>query len=113
MEDNSNLLESLLESAGEYGKTSLELMKLKTIDKTTDIVSTFIPHSIVFVLITSFMLFLNLGLAFWLGEILGKTFYGFFVVSGFYIITGIIIHFFMHKWFKRLIGDYFIKHVLK
>lgn len=113
MEDNTNLLDSLLESAGEYGKTSLELVKLKTIDKTTDIVSTFIPHSIVFVLIASFMLFLNLGLAFWLGEILGKTFYGFFVVSGFYIITGIIIHFFMYKWFKRLIGDYFIKHVLK
>jgi len=113
MEDNTNLLDSLLERAGDYGKTSLELVKLKTIYKTTDIVSTFIPHSIVFVLIASFMLFLNLGLAFWLGEILGKTFYGFFVVSGFYIITGIIIHFFMHKWFKRLIGDYFIKHVLK
>ncbi len=113
MEDNTNLLDSLLESAGEYGKTSLELVKLKTIYKTTDVVSTFIPHTIVFVLIASFMLFLNLGLAFWLGEILGKIFYGFFVVSGFYIITGIIIHFLMHKWFKRLTGDYFIKHVLK
>jgi fatty acid desaturase len=113
MEDNTNLLDSLLEKAGEYGKTSLELVKLKTIDKTTDFVSTLIPHSVVFILITSFMLFLNLGLAFWLGEILGKIFYGFFVVAGFYIIAGIVIHFFMHNWFKRLIGDYLIKHILK
>jgi hypothetical protein len=88
-------------------------VKLKTIDKTTDFVSTLIPHSVVFILITSFMLFLNLGLAFWLGEILGKIFYGFFVVAGFYIIAGIVIHFFMHNWFKRLIGDYLIKHILK
>jgi len=113
MEDNSNLLDSLLERAGEYGKTSLELYKLKTIDKTTDVVSAIIPNSVVFVLIASFMLFLNLGLAFWLGEILGKIFYGFFVVAGFYIIAGIVIHFFMHNWLKRLIVNYLIKHILK
>jgi fatty acid desaturase len=113
MEDNSNLLDSLLERAGEYGKTSLELYKLKTIDKTTDVVSVIIPHSVVFVLIASFMLFLNLGLAFWLGEILGKIFYGFFIVAGFYIIAGIVIHFFMHNWLKRLIVNYLIKHILK
>ena len=113
MEDNSNLLDSLLERAGEYGKASLELVKLKTIDKTTDVVSAIIPHSVVFILITSFMLFLNLGLAFWLGEILGKIFYGFFIVAGFYVIAGIVIHFFMHNWLKRLIVNYLIKHILK
>jgi hypothetical protein len=113
MEDNTKLLESLLERATEYGKTSYELVKLKTLDKTTDVVSTLIPHSVVVALIASFMLFLNLGLALWLGEVLGKTFYGFFVVAAFYIITGIIVHFFMHKWLKRLVGNYFIRHVLK
>ncbi|MGA2408621.1 MAG: hypothetical protein ABSF81_17995 [Bacteroidales bacterium] len=113
MEDNTKLLESLLERATEYGKTSYELVKLKALDKTTDVVSTLIPHSVVVALIASFMLFLNLGLALWLGEVLGKTFYGFFVVAAFYIITGIIVHFFMHKWLKRLVGNYFIRHVLK
>jgi len=113
MEDNTNLLDSLLERATEYSKTSFELVKLKALDKTSDVVSSFIPHFVVFVLIASFMLFLNLGLALWLGEILGEIFYGFFVVAGFYVITGIVIHFFMHKWFKRLIADYFIKRALK
>ena len=113
MEDNTKFLESLLEKATEYSKTSFELVKLKALDKTTDIVSSLIPHSVVFVLIASFLIFLNLGLALWLGEILGKIFYGFFVVAGFYVIIAIIIHFFMHKRIKRLVGNYFIRRVLK
>jgi len=113
MEDNSNLFESLLDRATEYGKTSFELVKLKALDKTTDIVSSLVPFSVVLILITTFLLFLNLGIAFWLGELLGKIFYGFFAVAAFYILTGILIHFFLHKWIKRLVGDYFIKRVLK
>ena len=113
MEENTNLFQSLLERASEYGKTSYELAKLKAVDKTSDVVSSFIPHSIVVVLIASFVLFLNLGIALWLGDLLGKLFYGFFLVSAFYVISGIIIHFFLHDWLKRLVSDYFIKHVLK
>jgi hypothetical protein len=113
MEDNTKLIESLLERTAEYGKASFELAKLKALDKTSDAVSSLIPHSVVLVLVAVFMLFLNLGLAFWLGEILGRTFYGFFVVAAFYGIVGIVLHFFMHDRLKRIIGNYFIKHVLK
>ena len=113
MEDNAKLIESLLEKATEYGKTSFELFKLKGLDKISDVVSSIIPQFVVFILIGSFMFFLNLGLAFWLGEILGKVFLGFFVVAAFYGIIGIIIHFFMHNWFKKIVCNYFIKQVLK
>ena len=113
MEENSNLLETLLERASEYGKTSIDLVKLKALDKTTEIVSSVIPLSVVILLVVTSLLFLNLGLAFWLGEILGKTYYGFFIVAAFYVLAGIFIHFFLHKWIKRLVGDYFIKRVFK
>lgn len=113
MEEKGKLLENLLEKASDYGKTSFELVKLKTIDKTTDVVSSMIPHSVVFILITSFLLFLNLGLALWLGEIFGKVFYGFFAVAAFYVLIALLIHFFLHKRIKKLIGDYFIKQILK
>ena len=114
MEDeNAKLIESLLERVTDYGKTTYELVKLKALDKTTDGVSSFIPHSIVLVLIAIFMLFANLGLALWLGEILGKPFYGFLVVATFYGIVGMIIHLFMHKWLKKLVSNYIIKNVLK
>jgi hypothetical protein len=113
MEENTNLLETLLDRAAEYGETSIELVKLKALDKTMNIVSSAVPFSIVILLASFFFLFLNLGLALWLGEILGKAFYGFFVVAGFYVFAGIIIHFFLHKWIKKLVGNYFIKRVLK
>jgi hypothetical protein len=76
MEENTKLIESLLEKATDYGKTSFELVKLRALDKTSDVVSSFVPNAVVFVLAASFFLFLNLGLSFWLGEILGEACYG-------------------------------------
>jgi hypothetical protein len=113
MEENSNLIESLLQSASEYGKTSFELVKLKTLDKTSDIISSAVPNSLVIILISTFLLFLNLGIALWLGELLGKMFFGFFIVAAFYILIGLIVHFFMHNKIKKLVGNYFIKCMLK
>ena len=113
MENNTKFFEPLLESASEYAKTSYELVKLKALVKTTDLVSSLIPQSIFVILIAAFMLFLSLGLALWLGEILGKMFYGFFMIAAFYFFAGIVIHFLMHKWIKKLVGNYFIKRVLK
>jgi hypothetical protein len=112
MEDTAKLIESLLERTVEYGKTSFELAKLKALDKTSDVVSTLIPHTIVIVLVASFMLFFNLGLVLWLGEILGKIYFGFFVVAAFYGFSAIVLHFFMHKQLKKYIGNNFIKQVL-
>lgn len=113
MEDNTELIETLLERTAEFGKASFELAKLKALDKTSDVVSSLIPHSVVIVLVAVFMLFLNLGVALWLGEILGKSFYGFFVVAAFYGMIGLVFHFFMHDWLKKITCNYFIKHVLK
>jgi len=113
MEDTTKLMESILERAVEYGKTSFELVKLKALDKTTDVISTTIPHTVVIILVASFLLFFNLGLSFWLGEILGNIYFGFFVVAAFYGVSAIVLHFFMHKWLKKHIGNYFIKQVLK
>jgi hypothetical protein len=113
MEDNGNLIESLIERAVGYGKTSFELAKLKAVDKTSEAVSSFVPKAIVIVFILSFVLFLSLGFALWLGEILGKSYLGFFVVAAFYGISGIFVRLFMHKWIKRCVSNNFIRQVLK
>ena len=113
MEENLNIFESIYERAIEYGKTSYELIRLKTLDKTSDIVSSFVPHVFVFVLITIFLIFLNFGIALWLGEILGKVYFGFFVVAAFYALAGIVMRFLMHKWLKKLVSNFIIKLILK
>ena len=113
MEENKKLLETLVDRATDYGKTSFELVKLRAVDKTSDVVSSVIPHSFVLVLLASFMLFFNLGLAFWFGELTGKLFYGFFIVAGFYVLVGIIVHLFMHKSLKKVIRNYVIEQLIK
>jgi hypothetical protein len=113
MEERTKLLGILVDRATDYGKTTCELIKLKALDKTSEVVSSVVPHSVVLILFASFMLFLNLGLAFWLGEILGKIYYGFFIVAAFYVITGIITHLFLYKWLKSIICNYVIRQLLK
>ena len=113
MEDQTNIIETLLERATEYGKSSYELAKLKALDKSSDVLSTLTAHSVVLIILSSFILFLNLGLAFWLGEILGRIYFGFFVVAAFYGISGILIYFFLHDWIKKVVSSKFINQVLK
>jgi len=113
MEDNTNIFESLLESAVDYSKTGYELAKLKTLDKTSDVLSSLMANYLVLIIIASFTLFITLGMAYWLGEILGKIYFGFFAVAAFYAFTGIILNFLLHKTIKRMIADYLIRKVLK
>lgn len=112
MEDKAKQIESLAESTAEYIKTSYELVRLKTIDKISDNVSSLIPHSVVFVIIIIFLLFCNLGISFWLGEILGEIYLGFFVVAAFYGLLGIVMHL-MHNWLKKNVYNKIIKQLLK
>jgi hypothetical protein len=84
MENNSELIEPMLERLTNFGKTGIELLRLKTIDKTSDIVSTIIPNSIFIFLVVSFSPFFSVGLAFLLGDIFDSNARGFILVSAFY-----------------------------
>ena len=107
------LIKSLLESTLKYGLAEIELTKLKALNKTSDVVSSLIPHAFVFFIVILFLLFFNLGLAFWLGDIIGNNFYGFFVIAAFYAVVGVIVHFFMHKRIKKKICNYLVKEIFK
>ncbi len=112
IEDNPGLIEELLDKVADYGKTELELARLKAVDKGSDIVSASVPSLIVMVTASVFMLFLNLGVAVWAGGLLGNLFLGFFAVAAFYGLIALIFYLFMRKWLKRKVGDYIIKRVL-
>lgn len=112
METNAKIIEELLEKVTEYGKTSFELVKLKALDKTSDVVSSIVPHSFVIIIFSAFLLFTSLGASIWLGEILGKAYFGFFVVAAFYGIVGLILHFFLHTCLKKKISNSIIKQIL-
>ncbi len=113
MENKPNSIETLYERVVDYGKTSLDLLKLKAVDKTSDVSSSFVPLSVVFYFAGTVVLFLSLGLALWVGEMLDKMSYGFFAVAGLYGVVGVIFYIFLRKPVKRIIGNNMVKMLLK
>jgi hypothetical protein len=113
MEDNSKLIEKVLESAIDYGKTSIELAKLKAADRITDTASSFLPQYLVFLVIAAGIFFFSFGLAFWLGDILGRLVYGFFAVAGLYGLAGFVLHYFMRERLRKYFSGHIIKKILK
>ena len=113
MENPVSLVESLWERVEGYAKTTYELSMLKLLQTTINIVNMLVPRISVIIMISLFALVLSIGIALFLGELLGKSYYGFFIVAGFYLIAGIILHFFLHKWIKKPISEAIIKQALQ
>ena len=113
METPVSLLEPLFERVKAYCKTTIELTKLKFLETTTNIVTSLVPRIGVIMMILLFALILNIGIALFLGELLGKSYYGFFIIAAFYLIAGIVLHFLLHKWIKKPVSDLIIKQALK
>jgi hypothetical protein len=91
MDTNANLIDPLLEKAEAYGKTSFELLKMKALAKTADVTSTLFSRSLFILLVSFFAFTINIAVALWIGDLLGKAYYGFFIVAGFYALAAIIL----------------------
>ena len=113
MEEQSALIEELINKSEQYGKTTLELMKLKTLDKTSEVISNSVSWIIIAVFAVLFFLILNIGIALWLGELLGKSYYGFFVVSGFYALLAVIFLIFRKQLIKDPLNNSIVEQVLE
>ena len=113
MENNSGQINSLFEKSKDYVETRIELAKLKISEKTSDVVSDLISKLIVVTLIFVFVLVLNIGIALWLGELLGKNYYGFFVLAGFYGIVGLVVYLLREKWIEQPVTNAIIKKMHK
>jgi hypothetical protein len=112
MEDQKTFIEPLWERAEACGKTSYALFKLKAIDKTADLVSTFISRCTAALFFMLFFFSASIGFSLWLGDVLGKTYYGFFCVAGFYAIVGVVLYFFTHSYIKNRIGNVIVAKML-
>ncbi|WP_316635576.1 hypothetical protein [uncultured Flavobacterium sp.] len=115
MESNATTNENLdlYEKVENYTKTSLELIKLKTVSTSADILSTLTSKIAVGAVVAFFTLFLNIGISLWIGKLLGAYYYGFFIMALFYLIVAIVMHKTQHKLIKTPIGNMIISSILK
>jgi len=112
MENKITFIEPLFEKAEAYGKTSYELIKLKAVDKTAEVVSTLVSRGAAILVLSMFIVIVNIGIALWLGDLFGKSYYGFFCVAGFYAIIGGVLYFFLHNRIKKNVSNSIISQML-
>ncbi len=112
MGNQSIPFESLLEKVKSYIETRLDLAKLKAIDKSSTVIAHMIAKVIVFSMLMFFIFFLTIGIALLLGELLGKSYYGFLIVAGVYGITGLVFHLSKDKLLKKPITDAIVKDMI-
>ncbi|MBB4803084.1 hypothetical protein HNP37_003159 [Flavobacterium nitrogenifigens] len=115
MEPNATTNEdlNLYEKAENYAKTSLELLKLKTVCSVADGVGSLASKIAIGIVVAFFTLFLNIGISLWIGKELGEYYYGFFIMALFYLLMVIIVVKSHHKIIKTPIGNTIISSILK
>jgi hypothetical protein len=113
IEERKELVEDLFEKAEEYVKTNIQLAKLKATDKVADVVGSVVTQLSLVIFGFFFLLMLNIGIAFWLGDVLGQIFLGFLIVSGFYALLGVLVFAFRKSIIKTPISNAIISQILK
>lgn len=110
-EEKTNVVESLFEKIEEYSKVAFKLFMYRALEKSSVVVSGIITRLILFVIFLIFFLFLNIAIGFLLGSILGKAWYGFGILAGFYLIAGLLV-LVLNKSLKKLFANLVIREVL-
>ncbi|MFV0521626.1 MAG: phage holin family protein [Mangrovibacterium sp.] len=114
MENQSEFIDELVDKSKDFGKTSVEIIKLKTLDKASDVLSNVISWvPIVFVAFLCFLT-LNLGVAYLIGQLtdFGDA-AGFLIVAAFYLLVVIILLLMRKRYIKSPIMDSIILSIMK
>lgn len=112
MENNASPVETLIEKIEDYSKTSFELYKCQAVAGAAGFLSNVASKLIISVIAVLFLILLSIGAALWMGELLNEPYYGFFVVSLFYLLIGLLVYLFRNDWLKTPISNKIIRRFL-
>ena len=112
MENEPTAVEELFYKLKDYGETTVDLLKLKAINKVSGFSSSVIATIILAVLLFLVMICLSIGFALLIGLWLGQAMWGFFIMAFLYIIIGLILFASRKKILKDPISNKFIKELI-
>ena len=93
-EENTFLTDHLLTKVENFSKTSIELMKLKAINKVANSGANIINYFVVIFILSLICISLNMGLSLFLNQIYKNNYSGFFMVAGINLLILILYYFF-------------------
>ena len=112
MENESNNVEELFQKLRDYADTRLDLFKLKSINKVSGFMSSVISILILIILLSIVLMCITIAVALLIGAYLGKTYYGFFIVGGIYLIIGLILYSMREKLIKTPVINKLIREMI-
>lgn len=113
MNETANHIEQLLESVNQYGKTSTELWKLKTVDKTAELLASTTKVLLLLFLFGISFLFCAIGLALFLGNIYTSMPLGFLLTGLIFVLVGLLVYIMRNHWIKWPVRNAIIHAILK
>ncbi len=113
IEEKPTGVEELYEKLKSYGETRFALIKLQLINKVSGFFSTLITTLIISVIMFVVILCISVGLALLIGSWLGNAYWGFFIISGIYIIIGLILYSSRGSLLKTPVSDKLIKEMIE
>ena len=112
MEDDPTAVEELFYKLKDYIETTVDLYKLKAINKVSGFTSTVIVSVILIILLFLILICISVGFALLIGLWLGHAFWGFFIMGVLYLIIGLILFSSRSKLLKEPISNKFIKELI-
>ena len=109
MDDKTTVIDSILNRMKQLSKTSLELYKLKSIEKLTQLTTVVLVLVIFLFAVALVISVLSVGCAIGIGDCLGSAFYGFLAMGGILMLLSTLIYVFR----KKLIIEPIERRILK
>jgi hypothetical protein len=113
MEDQRQDIDTLLSDAGDYLETRVNLWKLKAIESLADVSGELVSGLGMIGIAATVIILFSVGFSLLIGDLLGKSFYGFFIIGGAWFIFGLICFIGRNRWLKEPFSNMLIRKILK
>jgi len=90
MQEENNQFEKLTDNLKEYANTRYEIVTLQVTQKAANIGAQTIAILLIGMVVSLFLLFVNIAVALYLSYLLNSKYIGFFIVGGFYFVLTLI-----------------------
>jgi hypothetical protein len=111
--DAKTKIEELSGNVKEYVNIQVKLINLKVVDKASSIVANVTFVVIVSLLVLLFVIFGSLALGYYLASVTGNVSLGFLLLTGIYLVAGIILFSFREKLVINPVRNLLIKQMLE
>lgn len=108
-----NNVEKLVAAVSDMAETKMALMKLKAAGKISTSLSTLIFFIMIAVFGSVVLILISFGFAYFIGSKLNNISYGFFIIGGFYVLTGLLVFINRKKWIQDPISNLIVDKLIQ